>query len=120
MSAEDSSRSGGHGSPRQKIVFGTRGSELALAQMRMVEEALARSWPSLKIATEVIRTRGDHELVIPSENASPARTEGSRREIFKVTSTGSLDFARDDGFTSPASLNIALLPWPQRTRLQRR
>ena len=61
--------------------------------MRMVEEALARAWPSLKIATEVIRTRGDHELVIPGENASPARTEGYRREIFKVTSTGSLDSA---------------------------
>jgi hydroxymethylbilane synthase len=67
-----------------------------LAQMRMVEEALARASPSLEIATEIIRTRGDHELVIPGENASPARTEGYRREIFKVTSTGSLDFARDD------------------------
>src|SRR6266513_4133013 len=51
--------------------------------------------------------------------SSRATVEGSRRVIFKVTSTGSLDFARDDGFTSPASLNIALLPWPQRTRLQR-
>ena len=29
--------------------------------------------------------------VIPSENASPARTEESRGGIFKVTSTGSLD-----------------------------
>jgi hypothetical protein len=35
--------------------------------------------------------------VIPSENASPARTEGSRAAIFKVTSAGCLDFARHDG-----------------------
>jgi tRNA dimethylallyltransferase len=35
--------------------------------------------------------------VIPSETAGPARTEGSRRETFKVTSSGYLDPARDDG-----------------------
>src|SRR5438552_2052256 len=42
--------------------------------------------------------------VIPSENASPARTEGSRRETFKITSTGSFDSAQDDrigGFAAP-------------------
>ena len=42
--------------------------------------------------------------VIPSENASPARTEGSSRETFKVSSTGSRDVARDDrigGFAAP-------------------
>jgi hypothetical protein len=38
-----------------------------------------------------------HPKVIPSENASPARTEGSRRENLKVTSSGSFDFAQDDG-----------------------
>ena len=29
--------------------------------------------------------------VVPSENASPARTEGFRRETFKITSSGSFD-----------------------------
>src|ERR1700719_3796046 len=36
------------------------------------------------------------KTVIPSENATPARSEGSRRVIFKVTSTGSLGSALDD------------------------
>src|SRR5207302_2556979 len=35
--------------------------------------------------------------VIPSNTASPARTEESRCVTLKLTSAGSLDFARDDG-----------------------
>ena len=61
MSVEETSRSGLHETPPQEIVLGTRGSELALAQTRMVKEALARTRPSLKIAIEVIRTTGDHD-----------------------------------------------------------
>src|SRR5947209_6339480 len=60
------------------MVLGTRGSELALAQTRMVEEALARTRPLVKVATEIIRTRGDHEHVAPSELD---RTKG-RKGIF--------------------------------------
>jgi hydroxymethylbilane synthase len=43
-----------------------------LAQARMVEEALARTRPFVKVATEIIRTRGDQE---------PSRTAG-RKGIF--------------------------------------
>jgi hydroxymethylbilane synthase len=42
-----------------KIVIGTRGSELARAQSRMVEEALREKWPEVTIETKIIRTRGD-------------------------------------------------------------
>jgi hypothetical protein len=35
----------------------------------------------------------ERAFVIPSENASPAGTEGSRCAIFKVPSSGSFDFA---------------------------
>jgi hydroxymethylbilane synthase len=42
-----------------KIVIGTRGSELARAQSRMVEEALREKWPDVTIETKIIRTRGD-------------------------------------------------------------
>jgi hydroxymethylbilane synthase len=42
------------------MVLGTRGSELALAQTRMVEEALTRTQPRVRVAIEIIRTRGDH------------------------------------------------------------
>ena len=42
-----------------KIVIGTRGSELARAQARLVEKAIQSAWPKLKIETKIIRTRGD-------------------------------------------------------------
>jgi hydroxymethylbilane synthase len=42
-----------------KIVIGTRGSELARAQARMVEEALREKCPDLTIETKIIRTSGD-------------------------------------------------------------
>jgi hydroxymethylbilane synthase len=67
VSVEESPRSGVQETPRQEIVLGTRGSELALAQTQMVEEALARTRPLVKVATEIIRTRGDREHITPSE-----------------------------------------------------
>jgi len=42
-----------------KIVIGTRGSELARAQTRMVKEALREKWPDVTIETKIIRTSGD-------------------------------------------------------------
>lgn len=44
---------------RKTIRIGTRGSALALAQTRLVEEALKEREPSLSIETVVIRTQGD-------------------------------------------------------------
>ena len=67
MSVEESPGSGVQETPQQEIVLGTRGSELALTQTRMVEEALARTRPLVKVATEIIRTTGDPEHVAPSE-----------------------------------------------------
>ena len=60
MSVEESLKPGDHRPPLQKIVLGTRGSELALAQTRMVEEALRKQW-AIKIETEVIRAKGDDD-----------------------------------------------------------
>jgi hypothetical protein len=48
-------------------------------------------------AFRLCQVAGFATLSSRAENASPARTEESRRVVFKVTSSGSLDFARDDG-----------------------
>ena len=48
-------------------------------------------------AFRLCQVAGFATLSSRAENASPARTEESRCVIFKVTSAGSLDFARDDG-----------------------
>ena len=42
-----------------RIVLGSRGSDLALAQARLVEQALRAAWPDLEVTTEIIRTSGD-------------------------------------------------------------
>ncbi len=44
----------------EKIILGTRGSELALAQARMVEGVLRARWADVTVETKVIKTRGDH------------------------------------------------------------
>jgi hydroxymethylbilane synthase len=43
----------------RKIILGTRGSELALAQARLVEKAIQTARPDAKIETRIIETRGD-------------------------------------------------------------
>ena len=47
-----------------KIVLGTRGSELARAQVRMVEKALRSTDANLEIETKIIVTRGDNVKVV--------------------------------------------------------
>jgi hydroxymethylbilane synthase len=42
-----------------RIVLGTRGSELALTQSRMVEAALREKWSGLQLSTKIITTKGD-------------------------------------------------------------
>jgi hydroxymethylbilane synthase len=43
----------------RKIILGTRGSELARAQTRLVEEAIQALQPDIKIETRIIATGGD-------------------------------------------------------------
>ena len=45
-----------------RIILGSRGSELALAQARLVAEALLKAWPGLEVALETIRTSGDERV----------------------------------------------------------
>ena len=78
----------------QRIILGTRGSDLALAQARLVEEALRAAWPELQIALEIIRTSGD-------ESARPVavldRKAGRKgmftREIERELLSGRIDVA---------------------------
>jgi hydroxymethylbilane synthase len=44
------------------IVLGSRGSDLALAQARLVDQALRAAWPELEVTTEIIRTSGDESV----------------------------------------------------------
>jgi hydroxymethylbilane synthase len=48
----------------RKIVLGTRGSELARAQTRLVEEAIRGAHPDVTIETKVVTTKGDKVRVV--------------------------------------------------------
>src|SRR5438270_11248429 len=48
----------------QKIVLGTRGSELARAQARLVEKVIQKVRPQAKIETKTIATQGDKTSVV--------------------------------------------------------
>ena len=55
-----------------RITLGSRGSDLAQAQVRLVEQALRRVWPELEVAIEIIRTSGDESAkaaAIPDRKA---------------------------------------------------
>ena len=67
----------------QKIVLGSRGSELARKQTGMVEAALRKAWPELEIATRIISTRGD------VRTADPLDPRAGRKGLF----TGEIEHA---------------------------
>jgi hydroxymethylbilane synthase len=62
--------------PLQKIILGSRGSELARAQTAIVATALQRAWPELEVAVEIIKTRGDER------NAEPIDSRAGRKGLF--------------------------------------
>ena len=66
--------------PLQKIVLGTRGSDLALSQVRLAECALRGKW-SIEVQIEIIRTGGDE---VPSRTGAsdPGSGKAGRKGIF--------------------------------------
>ncbi len=48
----------------RRLVLGTRGSELARAQARLVEKAIQTAWPEAEIETKIIVTQGDKAKVL--------------------------------------------------------
>lgn len=55
-----------------KIVLGTRGSALALAQAEMTEAALRQAWPELEIERKIIKTTGDRRTDVPLSEVAQA------------------------------------------------
>jgi hydroxymethylbilane synthase len=107
VSVEETSKSDLHETPPEEIVLGTRGSQLALAQTRMVKEALARTRPSLKIATEIVRTGGDYDLRAGRKGIFTAELERAlmeKRIDVAVHSAKDLPCEIEDGLTIAAVL----------------
>jgi hydroxymethylbilane synthase len=76
------------------IVLGSRGSDLALAQARLVEQALRAAWPELEVTTEIIRTSGDESVRRGAVTDRKAGRKGMfTREIEKQLLVGRIDLA---------------------------
>jgi len=110
MSAEASTEIsfGGHRPPLQKIVLGSRGSELARAQTVMVVDALKKAWPDLEIATKIISTRGD------LRTAEPLDPRAGRKGLF----TGEIERALAGGEIDVAVHSAKDLPSEMTPRLE--
>jgi hydroxymethylbilane synthase len=76
------------------IVLGSRGSDLALAQTRLVQQALRAAWPDLEVTTEIIRTSGDESVRTEAVADRKAGRKGMfTREIEKQLLVRRVDLA---------------------------
>src|SRR5216110_22371 len=74
----------------RKIVLGTRGSELARAQTRLVEEAIRDADPDVTIETKIVATKGDKVRVV---NPRAGRKGLFTAEIERALRAGDVDVA---------------------------
>ena len=90
---------------KDRIVLGSRGSDLALIQARMVETALRRASPDLSIETRIIRTRGDEsrgsKRLLP---AGAGRKGLFTAEIERALVCGDIDVAVHSAKDLPSTL----------------
>ncbi|WP_456430984.1 hydroxymethylbilane synthase [Thermosulfuriphilus sp.] len=96
----------------KRIVIGTRGSKLALAQTDWVREAIKARYPELSIELEIIKTRGDKILDVPL-----AKVGGKGlfvKEIEEALLSMRVDLAvhslKDVPTELPEGLEIAIIP----------
>ena len=90
---------------QNKIVLGTRGSQLARAQARMVADGLRAHWAGLKIETKIIRTSGD-ESPVGTEVCDPraGRKGMFTAEIERALLAGEVDLAVHSAKDLPSEL----------------
>jgi hydroxymethylbilane synthase len=101
---------GGHRPPLQKIVLGTRGSELARAQAAQVENALRAAAPQVEFTTAVVRTSGDERS--GAATAPPDPRAGRKglftREIERALLEHEIDIAVHSAKDIPSEMTAGL------------
>jgi hydroxymethylbilane synthase len=77
-----------------RIILGTRGSALALAQADLTEKALADAFPGIAISRQVFVTRGDKKLDLSLIRANEAGGKGLfTKELEDALLAGTIDVA---------------------------
>jgi hydroxymethylbilane synthase len=91
----------------QKIILGSRGSELARTQTAMVETALRQAWPELEIVTQIISTRGDVRTAEPRDPRA-GRKGLFTGEIERALVSGEIDVAVHSAKDLPSEMTRGL------------
>jgi hydroxymethylbilane synthase len=86
----------------RKIILGTRGSELARAQARLVEKAIQAAQPDTKIETRIIMSRGDKAGLLERQ---AGRKGLFTAEIERALLGGSVDVAVHSAKDLPSETN---------------
>jgi hydroxymethylbilane synthase len=86
----------------RKIILGTRGSELARAQARLVEKAIQTAQPDTKIETRIIKTRGDKVTLLELQ---AGRKGLFTAEIERALLAGNVDIAVHSAKDLPSETN---------------
>ena len=86
----------------RKIILGTRGSELARAQARLVEKAIQAAQPDTKIETRIIMTRGDKARLLERQ---AGRKGLFTAEIERALLGGNVDVAVHSAKDLPSETN---------------
>jgi hydroxymethylbilane synthase len=86
----------------EKIVLGTRGSELARAQACLVEKAIQTARPEMKVATKIIATKGDDTRIV---DLHAGRKGLFTTEIERALLCGDVDVAAHSAKDLPSETN---------------
>src|SRR5262249_49792007 len=95
-----------------KIILGTRGSELARTQSRLVENAIRSAYSHVAIETKIIATRGDNaEVIDPRAGRKGLFTTEIERALLAGEVQVAVHSAKDlPSETSPGTQIVAVLP----------
>lgn len=97
---------------RDRITLGSRGSDLARAQLRLVEQALHKAWPELEVASKIIRTSGDESAQgMPIADRRAGRKGLFTREIEKELLVRRIDVAVHSAKDLPSESFDGLEVW---------
>lgn len=98
----------------KKIVIGTRGSLLALAQTNMIKEKLEKNFPDIEFVIKKIVTSGDKDLVSNWNNSSASLKSFFTKEIEVELLNGNIDLAvhsmKDMPIINPKGLICGAIP----------
>jgi hydroxymethylbilane synthase len=95
------------------MILGTRGSDLALAQSRLVREALESAHPGLVIELKIITTTGDARTALPLDEPVAEGAGLFTRQLEEALLSGEIDLAvhslKDLPVETPQGLVLAAI-----------